>query len=71
MPAMTPAEFEWSGTEHRSAGNQRHGATDLLAALNVATGEVITDCRKQHGRRRAAVLPSSSTSMSPATSTST
>src|SRR5438067_4076492 len=27
---------------------KRHGTTDLFAALNVATGEVLTDCRKQH-----------------------
>jgi transposase len=27
---------------------KRHGTTDLFAALNVATGEVITECRKQH-----------------------
>ncbi len=27
---------------------KRHGTTDLFAALNVATGEVITQCRKQH-----------------------
>jgi transposase len=27
---------------------KRHGTTDLFAALNVATGEVITDCRRRH-----------------------
>jgi transposase len=27
---------------------KRHGTTDLFAALNVATGEVIYDCRKRH-----------------------
>jgi transposase len=27
---------------------KRHGTTDLFAALNVATGEVLTDCRKRH-----------------------
>ena len=27
---------------------KRHGTTDLFAALNVDTGEVITECRKQH-----------------------
>jgi len=27
---------------------KRHGTTDLFAALNVATGEVLYDCRKQH-----------------------
>ncbi len=27
---------------------KRHGTTDLFAALNIATGEVITDCRKRH-----------------------
>src|SRR5919202_1104064 len=27
---------------------RRHGTTDLFAALNIATGEVITDCRKRH-----------------------
>jgi transposase len=27
---------------------KRHGTTDLFAALNVATGEVITECRKRH-----------------------
>jgi transposase len=27
---------------------KRHGTTDLFAALNVATGEVITDCRSRH-----------------------
>ncbi len=33
---------------------RRHGTTDLFAALNVATGEVITDCRK--GRTGADVV---------------
>jgi len=27
---------------------KRNGTTDLFAALNVATGEVLTDCRKSH-----------------------
>ncbi len=27
---------------------KRHGTTDLFAALNVATGEVLTDCHKGH-----------------------
>jgi Transposase and inactivated derivatives len=27
---------------------KRHGTTDLFAALNIKTGEVITECRKQH-----------------------
>ena len=27
---------------------RRNGTTDLFAALNVATGEVLTDCRKRH-----------------------
>lgn len=27
---------------------KRHGTTDLFAAMNVATGEVLTDCRKGH-----------------------
>jgi transposase len=27
---------------------KRHGTTDLFAALNVATGEVITECRPSH-----------------------
>ncbi len=27
---------------------KRHGTTDVFAALNVATGEVLYDCRKQH-----------------------
>jgi transposase len=27
---------------------KRHGTTDLFAAMNVATGEVIYDCRKSH-----------------------
>ena len=27
---------------------KRHGTTDLFAALNVATGEVLHDCRKAH-----------------------
>jgi transposase len=27
---------------------KRNGTTDLFAALNVATGEVITDCRRRH-----------------------
>ena len=27
---------------------KRNGTTDLFAALNVATGEVLTDCRKRH-----------------------
>ena len=27
---------------------KRHGTTDLFAALNVATGEVLYDCRKHH-----------------------
>lgn len=27
---------------------KRHGTTDLFAALNIATGEILTDCRKQH-----------------------
>jgi transposase len=27
---------------------KRHGTTDLFAALNIATGEVITECRSRH-----------------------
>ena len=27
---------------------KRHGTIDLFAALNVATGEVLYDCRKRH-----------------------
>jgi transposase len=27
---------------------KRHGTTDLFAALNVATGEVLYDCKKGH-----------------------
>lgn len=27
---------------------RRHGTTDLFAALNIATGEVLTDCRRRH-----------------------
>ncbi len=27
---------------------KRNGTTDLFAALNIATGEVITECRKHH-----------------------
>jgi len=27
---------------------QRNGTTDLFAALNIATGDVITECRKHH-----------------------
>ena len=27
---------------------KRHGTTDLFAALSIATGEVITECRKRH-----------------------
>jgi transposase len=27
---------------------KRNGTTDLFAALNVATGEVLTDCRRRH-----------------------
>jgi hypothetical protein len=27
---------------------RRHGTTDLYAALNVATGEVLTDCQRGH-----------------------
>ena len=27
---------------------KRNGTTDLFAALNIATGEVLTDCRRQH-----------------------
>jgi transposase len=27
---------------------RRHGTTDLFAALNVVTGEVLTDCRRRH-----------------------
>ena len=27
---------------------KRHGTTDLFAALNVATGEVLSDCRASH-----------------------
>jgi transposase len=27
---------------------KRNGTTDLFAALNVGTGEVLTDCRKRH-----------------------
>lgn len=30
---------------------KRHGTTDLFAALNVATGEVFTDCRKSHNHK--------------------
>jgi transposase len=30
---------------------KRHGTTDLFAALNIATGEVLYDCRKQHTGR--------------------
>ena len=32
----------------RTHDYKRNGTTDLFAALNVATGEVITQCRKQH-----------------------
>ena len=31
---------------------KRHGTTDLFAALNIATGEVITDNRKRHTASR-------------------
>jgi transposase len=27
---------------------RRHGTTDLFAALNISTGEVLTDCQKAH-----------------------
>jgi len=27
---------------------RRHGTTDLFAALNVATGEVLYDCKQKH-----------------------
>ena len=27
---------------------KRNGTTDLFAALNIATGEVLTQCRKRH-----------------------
>ncbi len=30
---------------------KRHGTTDLFAAMNVATGEVLYDCRKSHTAR--------------------
>ncbi|MFH2071556.1 MAG: IS630 family transposase [Actinomycetota bacterium] len=30
---------------------KRHGTTDVFAALNVTTGEVLTDCRKSHTGR--------------------
>jgi transposase len=30
---------------------KRHGTTDLLAALNIATGEVLYDCRQRHTGR--------------------
>ena len=46
---------------------KRNGTTDLFAALNVATGEVLYDCREHHYSSSS----SSSTSTSPATSTST
>jgi transposase len=32
----------------RTHDYRRHGTTDLFAALNVATGEVLYDCRKHH-----------------------
>ena len=34
--------------ETRTHDYKRNGTTDLFAALNIATGEVITQCRKQH-----------------------
>lgn len=34
--------------ERRTNEYERHGAIDLFAALNVATGEVLGDCRKRH-----------------------
>ena len=51
---------------------KRNGTTDLFAALNVATGEVLYDCRSRHtGDRRAGVLQAGSTCTCPATSRST
>ncbi len=36
----------WAGT--MTHDYKRNGTTDLFAALNVATGDVLTDCRKTH-----------------------
>jgi transposase len=37
--------------ERRTHNYLRHGTLDLFAALNVATGEVIASCKKQHRAR--------------------
>ena len=51
---------------------KRHGTTDLFAAMNIATGEVLYDTKKAPQRhRRAGLLQNDSTSTSPPTSTST
>jgi hypothetical protein len=39
---LLPVEFD--ATEQRTHDYVRHGATNLFAALNVSTGEVIGDC---------------------------
>ncbi len=51
---------------------KRHGTTDLFAAMNVATGEVLYDTRTSHkSHRRARVLQVHRPPRAPRTSTST
>ena len=51
---------------------KRNGTTDLFAALNVGTGEVLHQTRRRaHRQRRAGVLQAGSICTCPATSTST
>ena len=50
---------------------KRNGTTDLFAALNVATGEVLYDTRKSHTAKTCSPSSSSSTCMCPRTSRST
>jgi putative transposase len=45
----------------------RHGTTTLFAALDVATGEVITQCKPRHRRRNFSVFCGRSRSPSPIT----
>jgi len=43
-----PADGPGAGWDDTHDDYKRNGTTDLFTALNIATGEVITQCRKQH-----------------------
>jgi len=46
-----PADADPGQVERRTHDYVRNGITDLFAALNVATGEVIATTRRRHGPR--------------------